>query len=295
MRINDGHFLSLLTLAFSVISIVSLNSCAFSTTEKKAVREQSLYERVIGSGKIRCAYVIDPPGCIKDPNTGNLSGIGVEGLQLIANKLGLKTEWTEEVGWGTMLEGLQTGRYDMVVTPIWTNANRAKITDFSEPLYYSPIDIYAKKGDKRFLGHLENIDSPEVKIATVDGDTGSVIAQSDFPKAKKLSLPQMTDLSHNLHSVTTGKADVAFADPTLAVRYLENNPGSIYCISGGRPIRVFPNCWTFGRGQFEFKAMLDTVLDEVINSGAMDKIIDRYEQVPAEVYRVALPYQLPKQ
>ena len=50
----------------------------------------------------------------------------------------------------------------------------------------------------------------------------------------------------------------------------------------------------FNRGEFEFKEMIDTVLDEVINSGAMDKIISKYEQAPNEVYRVALPYQLPK-
>ena len=62
----------------------------------------------------------------------------------------------------------------------------------------------------------------------------------------------------------------------------------------GKPIRIFPNCWIFNRGEFEFKAMIDTVLDEVTNSGAMDKIIKKYEQIPNEVYRVALPYQLPK-
>jgi hypothetical protein len=50
----------------------------------------------------------------------------------------------------------------------------------------------------------------------------------------------------------------------------------------------------FNRGEFEFKAMLDTVLDEVINSGAMNKIISKYEHVPNEICRVALPYRLPK-
>ena len=60
------------------------------------------------------------------------------------------------------------------------------------------------------------------------------------------------------------------------------------------PIRLFPDCWMFSRGEFEFKAMLDTVLDEVINSGAMDKIISKYELAANLVYRVALPYQLPK-
>ncbi len=74
---------------------------------------------------------------------------------------------------------------------------------------------------------------------------------------------------------------------------LSHNLGAVEAISDGHPIRVFPNCWMFNRGQSEFKAMLDTVLDEVINSGAMDKIISKYENAPGEIYRVALPYQSP--
>src|SRR5438270_6559114 len=75
----------------------------------------SLYDHVVSSGKLRCGYVIYNPGCIKDPNTGKLSGIGVEAMEIVAKKLGLRLEWTEEVGWGTMIEGLQSGRYDIVV------------------------------------------------------------------------------------------------------------------------------------------------------------------------------------
>jgi polar amino acid transport system substrate-binding protein len=282
-----------MVLAISSASLL-LSSCSIAPKNTTDQGKQSLYDRVIQSGKIRCGYVIDPPGCIKDPNTGKLSGIGIEAVELIGKKLGLVIDWTEEVGWGTMLEGLQTGRYDMVATPIWTNANRAKIVAFSEPLYFSPIFVYAKKGDHRFVGHLEKIDLPSVKIATVDGDTGQVIADADYPKAGRLSSPQMTDLSHNLLSVATGKADVAFADPTLSVRYVINNPNSVENISRVHPVRVFPNCLSFARGEFEFKAMFDTVLQEVMNSGAMDKIISKYEAAPNVVYRAALPYQFPK-
>src|SRR5207253_5761520 len=132
------------------------------------------------------------PGCLKDPNTGKLSGIGIDSLEMAAKNLGLKVEWTEEVGWGSMLEGLQTNRYDMIATPIWTNSNRARLVDFSRPLYYSPINVWVKAGDKRFNEtNLTTLNSPDKVIATVDGETAEVIANEDFPQAKKLSLPQL--------------------------------------------------------------------------------------------------------
>jgi len=79
----------------------------------------------------------------------------------------------------------------------------------------------------------------------------------------------------------------------LVNRYLRTNPNSVENADPTKPIRLFPDCWAFNRGEFEFKAMLNTVLDEVINSGAMDKIIDKYEPDPNAIFRVARTYQMP--
>ena len=39
------------------------------------------------------------------------------------------------------------------------------------------------------------INSPDVRIATIDGETGDLIARTQFPNAKRVSLPQLTDIS----------------------------------------------------------------------------------------------------
>jgi ABC-type amino acid transport substrate-binding protein len=278
-------------LVLLVAVCLSLYSCANSTNGIQAEKNQSLYDRVIGAGKIRCGYIVCPPGCILDPNTKKLSGFGIEALELVAKKLGLTLEWTEEVGWATALEGLQTNRYDMVATPLWTNANRAKLADFSKPLCYNPVYAYARRGDSRFNGHLERINSAAITISTMDGEAGQYIAEADFPKAKCLSMPGMTEPSRLVLNVSTGKADIVFCEPLFAYLFNRDNKNSLVALDDQHPIRLFSNCWMFSRGQFEFKAMLDTVLDEVMNSGAMDKIISKYEPSPNAIYRVALPYR----
>ncbi len=280
--------------AMLLLSTVSLCSCMPSSSSVQTSGRQSTYDRIIQSGKIRCGYLIYPPGCVKDPNTGKLSGMGIDAIELIAKKLGLEVEWTEEVLWGTMLEGLETGRYDMIATPIWTNPNRAKKILFSNPLYYSSVFIFARKGDHRFKNHWELINDPKVNISTIDGGTVEIIAREDFPQATRLSMPETTDVAQFLLNVATHKSDVAFVESTIANRYMRNNPDTIESVNPDRPIRIFADSYMYRRGEFEFKAMLDTVLDEVINSGAMDKIISKYEKAPHEIYRVALPYQLPK-
>jgi len=268
-----------------------LSACnKVSLTGQKAERTEKLYDRVMQSGKLRCGYALYNPGCMKDPSTGKLYGIGVEVLEEICKKLGLEIVWAEEVGWGSMLEGLQTNRYDIIATPVWTQSNRAKIADFSAPLYYSPVLAYVKRHEKRFK-NINSLNSAQVRVATIDGATGEVIASSDFPLAKKVSLPQLTDMSQLLLSIATGKADVAFTEPTSAIAYAKANPNSVEPLPGAGPIRVFPNCWTIRRDQYEFKAMIDTVLEELVNSGFVNKIVSKYESAPGTLYRTAPGYQ----
>lgn len=277
-----------------MILSVSLFGCTTASTQAQKPAQESVYDRVIRSGKLRCGYVVYNPGCIKDPNSGKLSGIGIEAIELVAEKLGLKVEWTEEVGWGTMIEGLETNRYDIVATPIWTNANRAKIVDFSHSLFYSPIYAYAKFGKKvPSKTDLSWINDPAQKVATIDGETAEIIAREDFPKATKVSLPQLSDLSQLLLSVSSGKADVTFAEPAVVVDFLKHNEGVVAPLAVEHPLRVFPNSWMFRRGQEELKSMLNTVLDQLHNSGAIDKIVTKYEPSAGTLYRVGLPYQKP--
>lgn len=284
------------TLAISsacLLLSLSATGCTQTPVQKQGGAD-SVYERVMQSGKIRCGYVLYSPGCIKDPNTGKLSGIGPDTLEMMAKNLGLTVEWTEETGWGTMLEGLQTNRYDMIATPVWTNSNRARLVDFSKPLFFSPIYMWVKGGDKRFNeANLSTLNSPKYKIATVDGETAEVIANEDFPQASKLSVPQLSGIEQILLNVSTGKADASFEEPAVANDFLQHNPKSIEAVQTQRPIRVFPNCFMFRRGQLEYKDMLDTALSQLLNSGAVEKIIQKYEKFPGTLYRVALPYQSP--
>lgn len=272
---------------------LSFTACS-STSATHLLNDNSVYDRVMQRGKIRCGYVIDgPAGCLKDPNTGKLSGIGIEVLELAAKNLGLKIEWTEEVGWGSMIEGLQTNRYDLIATPVWTGANRALVADFSKPLYFSPVFAYFKTGNTSLRNRdKDSLNSSLSTIATVDGATAEIIAKEDFPKAKTISLPQLSDISQQLLIVSTRKADFTFVEPAVAVAFLKTNPGTIEPMTKLGALRVFPNCWMFRRGQMEFKNMIDTALDQLINSGTMDKIIKKYEPAPGTLYRVARPYRL---
>jgi len=252
---------------------------------------ETVYERVLKSGKIRAGYTDWYPFLIKNPNTKKFSGIGYEALELAAKRLGLKLELTEEVSWGTMIEGLKSNRYDIIACPVWANSQRARAADFSRAICYSQIFAFTKYGDKRIDGSLKGVAEGRFKVSCLDGEMSEMIAKADFPAAKRLSLPQMAPVSDLLLNVSNGKADIAFTESVLAAEFLKHNPKSIQNITPNKPLRIFPNVYMFKSGEGELKAMLNTALDEVANSGELDRIITKYEPSPKVYLRCALPYQ----
>lgn len=274
-----------LFMAIHLVGCASNHTSTFNPTE-------SLYERVMRSGKIRCGYGMFPPYCMKDPNTGKLSGIFIDILEEAGKNLGLKIEWTEEVGWGSIIQGLEANRYDLVPTGIWPNASRGKHASFSMPLFYNALNIYVRANDDRFVRNQDGINSESITVATIDGYINQEIAKTRYPRARKLTHPDACDGGQVFLDVFTKKADVTLNDPSLAAIFLKNNPKTVKTV-GDRPVAIEANTMMFKIGEPAFKSMLDTALTELVNNGFVDRVLDKYEPGPGVYYRLARPYQDP--
>lgn len=275
------------SLAFGLIGGVVGTNLARTSTQVSV--PTSTLDRVKKSGTIRAAYLVRPPNIIRDPNTGELSGIFVDIVEEIGTRAGLKVQWVEEVTWGTMIEGLNTGRYDLVGTGIWRNATRGKSADFTTPIFYSGVGVFVRQGDERFVSSLSKLNDPSIKIATIDGEMASIIAKADFPKAKHLSLTQASDTSQLLLEVQSSKADATFLAAQIGARYAAKNPGEIKNIATEKPIRIFPEALMLRADDYEFKASIDAAIIELVNSDFVERTIRKYEQVAPESYYLVAP------
>jgi ABC-type amino acid transport substrate-binding protein len=283
------------TTFFSLIALFFLGSIGCSpSSPQTASKKESAYERIIRTGKIRAAYLTYPPALVKDTSSGKLSGTFYETLEQIAKNLELKLEWTEEVGWGAQIEGLEADRYDIVGSPVWANPTRGKLTTLSRPVYYSGIGVYVRSADDRFDGDLAKINSPDVRIATVDGETADQIARTQFPNAQRVTLPQLTDISQMLLEVASNKADVVFTEPYFVNEYLKSNPGKIKNVAAEKPIRVLGNCYMFKKNEVQLEEMLDVAIEDLQNRGFVDEVLKKYEPMPNTFYRVAEPIRIMK-
>ena len=274
------------------IVLAAIVGCA-PTTSTNGAPVQSPYARAIEAGKIRAAFAIYEPLCMRNAETGELQGIGVDILKEAGQRLSLDVEWTEEVGWGTIFEGLQSNRYEVFGAGVWQNGSRGRVGIFSIPMYYNAIKVWGSAGDE-LIDDLSTLNRPDVRISTQDGAMDDLIAKSDFPDAQQVSLPQLTQWSDVLLNITTGKADITFAEPSAVNLFLEHNPGTLRELHPQKPVRVFPTCFAFKQGAFRLKAMIDSAMVEMHNDGTIDRIVAKYEASPGAFYRLAVPYNTPE-
>ena len=278
-----------LTIVLSIVLSVIVSSYVVKSRNDTQQKETT-YERVIRTGEIRCAYSPYAPALSKDPNTGELSGIFYDVMTELGHRLNLKINWTEEVGYGVIAEGFQTNRYDAFCNIVWPTAERSRAASFTIPLYYSAAGIFVRSADHRFDKDFSKLDDSLVTFSGRDGDVSATCATAAFPKAKIIGIPQLSDTAQTLDDVTHKKADATINEPSLLFQYLEKNPGTLRNIAADHPIRVSPNTIEIKPDDYQFKVMLDTTLQELINSGFVEKIIRKYD--PNNVFlRTSLPYQ----
>jgi ABC-type amino acid transport substrate-binding protein len=276
------------------VAFLPVRSVETKTTESKPpVAAESAYDRVMRTKTLRCGYVVYAPTVIKDANSGAMSGIMHDIIEGIAKRLEIKVDWVEEATWATYMEGLYTGRYDIVCAAAWANnLGEWPKSETVGPLFYSGINVWVRADDDRFDEDVSKIDDATVTIASIDGTIPGRIAATDFPNAKILSLPQAGDHSLNMLNVVNGKADVTMAETFTGNAFVAANPGTLKNVTAANPVRIYPNVFLVGKGEYKLQTMLQMVLNDMQNNGEVDTILDRYETYPESFYRVAKPYQI---
>ena len=281
------------TTVLIVIALLLAVDCAslhLRGGEKSAPPTESAYERVLNTGTLRCGYTDWPPHVLtKDPTTGKISGLLAETTEAVAAKLGLKVEWAENTGWGSLVESLRSHRIDAFCAGAWRSAEKGRFVAFGLPIFYSAVYPYVGANDHRFDQDLSIANNPNIRIAAMDGEVSDEVAKKHFPQAKEVSIPQLGQITDILENVAKRKADMVFNEPSFVEEYMKANPNKLRRAQD-KPFQFFPTSYCVEIHETQLKEMLDSALVELQNDGTIDQIITRYSATPQTFLRVATPY-----
>ena len=266
----------IVVLSFAVAFVTGKYVVANHGIEGGTAKE-SVYQRVMRTGTVRCGYSSWNPLFFIDPTSGEKRGIFHDATEEIGNRLGLKIVWQEEIGWGTIVEALKTGRVDMACAGYWLNSGRIKNLSSSSAQLYSPLYVYVRQADTRSFNSMDDLNSDQLTSVSIDGSFENQVDAKRFPKAKPLTLPETNTNSDELETLTSGKADFLVLDSASADGYIANNPNKIRRLFPNQPAVVFPTVMLLPPEDAQFKEMIDDALRSIEYDGTLDTILKTYK------------------
>lgn len=251
-----------------LITLMSLSPLLFSAVCPAAGE----LAKISQAGVLRVGYVPSPPGTMKDPVTGELTGFYIDAIKTITADMGVKPVFVETT-WANFVAGLQSNQFDVSIASTFANVKRAMAVDFTAPIFYLGSVAVVKAGDQRF-STLKDMDTPDVKVAVIQGTAAETYVKNNLPNAKVTSLGT-GNLTAGFMEVAAGRADVSFEDQFTANRFAAQQP-SVKVLFNDKPVNFLPIAWTVNKGNTELLSVLNVGMNNLLVSGAWDATVAKY-------------------
>jgi ABC-type amino acid transport substrate-binding protein len=216
------------TLNAIVVALVSVMFAAAA-----AAQSSPTLAKIKGDGVLRVAMADSPPSQSKNPATDAWEGYNVDMAENLAEVLGVRLEIVDAT-WATLIPGLLAEQYDLCMVDMFATPERAQtvvFTDAYNTLGYS----FLVRGDSAYQDW-EDLNDPQVTIATLSGTSGEPFVQQHLPEATMRSI--VSDNNYAPHmEVMNGRADAHITDHVNNILFMQNNPNAdLRTIPDGDPL-----------------------------------------------------------
>ncbi len=164
-------------------------------------------------------YVGNPGSLVKEPPTDQATGVGFELGREFARWLGVPFEPVVYPNNGAMLEGIRSGRLDV----LFTNATpaRAKEIDFTQPYIEVEAGFLVPKGSR--IAKFEDVDASGVRVGVMDGSTSAVTLPALLKNASVVRVPTIDGVREGL---SAGTLDAFATNKSILFEVSDSLPGA---------------------------------------------------------------------
>lgn len=219
---------------------------------------QSTLEKAREQGYIRVGFANEAPFGFATPD-GKLTGEAPEVAKAVLARLGIEQVDGVLTEFGSLIPGLQAGRFDLVAAGMFINPARCEQVQFSEPSYGIGQAFLVPDGNPKQITDYSTIaENPDLKLAVMAGAVeAGYAAESGVKEDQLLVLPDQSSL---LSAVKAGRADAA-ALTALSIAQMAEQDG----VESTEPFGEVAGKSVKGHGGFAFRKE-DTALYEAFNA-----------------------------
>ncbi|MBM7562545.1 transporter substrate-binding domain-containing protein [Fusibacter tunisiensis] len=209
-----------------------------------------------------------PPFETKDAS-GNPEGVSVMLAEALGDYLDVEIEIVD-TAYASLIPALEQGNIDIIISSMTITPAREELVDFSIPYTNSQLMLLAHKDS--IVQSPDDLNNPEVVIASKSGTIGALWAAENAPLAKILNVEEEASA---VLEVAQGSADVFIYDPLSIIRHHENYKETTRTI-----LEPLPNTKGWGiamrKGETDLKNQIDAFIEEAKTDGTYETIREAY-------------------
>lgn len=234
---------------------------------------ESLLEKIKNGGTIRIGFSDDPPGAYPGPN-GEPLGVENEMTLDILKKMGTTKVEPVVTDWGSLVPGLQAGRFDIITAGMWIKPDRCRNVLFSEPLATEGDALLVPKGNPEGLHSYQDVRDKGVTLVTGAGYTAVENAQKvGIPDDKIMQVAGAPEVAQ---AVKAGRAAAGALDYGRASGLVKNDHSIELADPFTSPVPPGQAAIAFPLNEQIAVDAFNTALKDYIGSDEMMKVLDKY-------------------
>ncbi|TAM53688.1 MAG: ectoine/hydroxyectoine ABC transporter substrate-binding protein EhuB [Paraburkholderia sp.] len=193
-----------------------------------SARAETTLQRIQRTGVVRIGYANEKPFAYTLPN-GDVTGESPEIAKKIFSKLGVKKVDAVLTEWGSLIPGLQAGRFDVIAAGMYITPQRCTQVAFADPQYQIGDTLLTLPGNPKHLDSYTSVaKNPDVKLAVMAGTVELGYARE--ASIKDAQILQVPDTTAQLQAVRAHRADAAVGTALTMKDLAAKMPGQVVTV-----------------------------------------------------------------
>ena len=247
----------LIALALCLTMVLAFAACSKSGSDSASFT-------TVNSGKLTIATSPDFPPYENLDDNGNIVGIEIDIMQLIAQKLGLELQ-VDAMEFDAALLAVQQGKSDMAVSGITVTEDRKLVMNFTDSYTTAVQVIVVPEGSDVTLDNLG-----EQMIGTQRGTTGYLYTVDDYGEDHVIGYDTYTTV---VQALLNDQIDCIVMDDAVAREYVAANPGLVILDTSYADEDY---AFAVDKQNDALTQAVNNALKELIADGTVQKIIDQW-------------------
>jgi len=252
--------LTALLVTLAVILAIALG-CASKQPQSRGLI------RITETGVLRVGMSGEQPPLNMTARNGELIGLDVALVNVLAQSMGVRAELVQ-APFGQLLDKLDAGEVDIVMSGMTITPERSTRVAMVGPYYTSGKSLLTKSESLAAVQLAEDLNSPRLRFAALEGSTSESFARNSLPQAK-LELVERVD--GGIQKVLAAEVDGMLADKETAHFAILRYPEAQLHMSA-TTFTVEPMGIAVPQDQPHLANLLQSYLTALANTGTLERV-----------------------